>query len=371
MCKILVVDDDAALRSVIGIALQAEGYEVLEAEDGSEAIPVACQQLPDLILCDVRMKEMDGYLALASLRQHASTASLPFILMTGQADPEGMRRGMELGADDYLAKPFTIDQLIAAVEARLKKHRTVQDHAERKLADLRANISLALPHELLTPLNGILGFSEILVSDPGVGAVEVASMAESIRESAMRLHRVIENFLVFVQLELQQGAVMEAGSVLELGPTVTRVARDTAHRFGREGDLRMDLQGGMGLILEEYFAKIVGELFDNAFKFSERGTAVCIGLCQQSGQAVLRVVDLGRGMKTEHVSQVGAYMQFERRLYEQQGSGLGLSIAKRLVELHGGSLTVSSTVGEGTTVEVPLSIAGRTADLSELEKSSS
>jgi signal transduction histidine kinase len=185
-----------------------------------------------------------------------------------------------------------------------------------------------------------------------VGAVDVASMAESIRESALRLHRVIENFLVFVQLELRQGAAMESVAAQELGPTVARVARETARRFGRDGDLRLDLRGGAGSILEEYFAKIVGELFDNAFKFSERGTAVSIEMCQQLGQTVLRVIDLGRGMKTEHVSQVGAYMQFERRLYEQQGSGLGLSIAKRLVELHGGSLSVASTVGEGTTVEV-------------------
>jgi two-component system, sensor histidine kinase and response regulator len=352
MRKILVVDDDAALRGVIGLALQAEGYEVLEAEDGAVALRVACERLPDLVLCDVRMKEMDGYLALANLRQHVATASLPFILMTGQADPDGMRKGMELGADDYLAKPFSIPQLVGAVEARLKKHRTVQEHAERKLADLRANISLALPHELLTPLNGIMGFSEILVSDPTVGPAEVSSMAESIRESALRLHRVIENFLIFVQLELRQGAVVKATSGLELGPTVERVAREVARRFGRERDLRMDLPGGVGFILEEYFAKVASELLDNAFKFSEPGTTVRVELLRQTGATVLRVVDLGRGMKTEHVSQVGAYMQFERRFYEQQGSGLGLSIARRLIELHGGSLSVTSAVGAGTTVEV-------------------
>jgi len=354
MHKILVVDDDAALRGVIGLALQAEGFEVLEAEDGAVAIQMACEQLPDLVLCDIRMEQMDGYLALASLRQHGATASLPFILMTGQADTEGMRRGMELGADDYLAKPFTIPQLVAAVEARLKKQRTVREQAERKLADLRANISLALPHELLTPLNGILGFSEILIGDPAVSPADVSSMAESIRESALRLHRVIENFLVFVQLELRQGVAAEAAAALELGPTVERVAREQARRSGREDDLITDLRGGKSSILEEYFAKIVSELIDNAFKFSESGTAVRVELLNQSGQVILRIVDSGRGIKPEHLSQVGAYMQFERRFYEQQGSGLGLTIAKRLTELHGGSLSVSSTVGQGTTVEVHL-----------------
>jgi two-component system, sensor histidine kinase and response regulator len=356
MHKILVVDDDAALRGVIGFALQTEGYEVLEAEDGAVAIQVAREQLPDLILCDIRMKEMDGYLALANLRRHVATASLPFILMTGQADSEGMRKGMELGADDYLAKPFTIPQLVAAVEARLKKQQTVREQAERKLADLRANISLALPHELLTPLNGILGFAELLIADPAESPAEVSSMAECIRDSALRLHRVIENFTVFVQLELRQGVVVETRTGLELGPTVERVAGERARRFGRQDDLILDLRGGLASILEDYFAKIVGELMDNAFKFSESGTPVRVELFSRSGQVVLRISDAGRGMKTEHVSQVGAYMQFERRLYEQQGSGLGLTIAKRLTELHGGSLTLASTVGEGTVVEVRLPV---------------
>jgi two-component system, sensor histidine kinase and response regulator len=354
MSKILVVDDDDALRGVIGLALQAEGFEVLEAQDGAAAIQMAREQLPDLVLCDIRMEQMDGYLALAGLRQQATTASLPFILMTGQADAEGMRKGMELGADDYLAKPFTIAQLLGAVQARLKKDKLVREQAEQKLADLRANISLALPHELLTPLNGILGFSEILVSDPAVSPAEVSSMAEAIRDSALRLHRVIENFLVFVQLELRQGVAAESAGALELGPTVERVAREQARQSGREGDLRLNMEGGTSPILEEYFAKIVSELLNNAFKFSLAGTSVRVEMRSQGEQVLLRIADSGRGMKTEHVLQVGAYMQFERRFYEQQGSGLGLVISKRLTELHGGSLSVTSAVGQGTVVEVRL-----------------
>ena len=127
-------------------------------------IETARRALPDLILCDVNMEKVDGYLTLSSLRNEPTTASIPFILMTGLADHAGMRHGMELGADDYLPKPFTIDALYAAVEARLKKLQTVREQAEKKLADLRDNISLMLPHELRTPLNGILAYGEILRS---------------------------------------------------------------------------------------------------------------------------------------------------------------------------------------------------------------
>ena len=110
------------------------------------------------------MGKVDGYLTLAALRTEAPTAAIPFILMTGLADNAGMRHGMELGADDYLPKPFTTDVLYAAVEARLKKAQTVRDEAERKLAHLRDNISLMMPHEMRTPLNGIISNAELLAT---------------------------------------------------------------------------------------------------------------------------------------------------------------------------------------------------------------
>jgi len=125
MKKILVIDDEEWLREMIYLALKQKGFEVIEAVNGADGIEKARKELPDLILCDVNMEKVDGYLTLSSLRTEAPTASIPFILMTGLADNAGMRHGMELGADDYLPKPFTTDGLYAAVDARLKKAQTV------------------------------------------------------------------------------------------------------------------------------------------------------------------------------------------------------------------------------------------------------
>ena len=114
--------------------------------------------------------------------------------MTGLADNAGMRHGMELGADDYLPKPFTIDGLYAAVDARLKKAQALRQEAEKKLADLRDNISLMLPHELRTPLNGILAYGEILAAEAAtLPPHEVAEMGQVIHDSGKRLERLIEN----------------------------------------------------------------------------------------------------------------------------------------------------------------------------------
>src|SRR5215471_13275226 len=191
MKKILVIDDEEWLREMVRMALQQKGFDIVEAENGTTGIEIARQELPDLILCDVNMEKMDGYRTLSSLRNEAGTASIPFILMTGLADNAGMRHGMELGADDYLPKPFTIEALYAAVEARLKKVNVVRQEAERKLADLRENISMMLPHELRTPLNGILAYGEILAAEAtSIPPKDIADMGQVIYDSGKRLERL-------------------------------------------------------------------------------------------------------------------------------------------------------------------------------------
>src|SRR5437588_901226 len=203
MKRILVIDDETWLREMVHMALEQKGFEVLEAENGAKGIETARTSLPDLILCDVNMEKVDGYLTLSSLRSETTTASVPFILMTGLADHAGMRHGMELGADDYLPKPFSIEALYAAVETRLKKAQTVREEAEKKLNCLRDNISLMLPHELRTPLNGILAYGELLTTEAAtLPPEEIAEMGQVIHESGKRLERLIENFLIYAQIEL-------------------------------------------------------------------------------------------------------------------------------------------------------------------------
>jgi two-component system sensor histidine kinase/response regulator len=360
MKKILVIDDETWLREMVHMALAQKGYDVVEAENGAVGIEAARKVLPDLILCDVNMEKVDGYLTLSSLRNEPATAAIPFILMTGLADHAGMRHGMELGADDYLPKPFTIDGLYAAVDARLKKAQTVRQEAERKLADLRDNLSLMLPHELRTPLNGILAYGEILSTEAAtLAASEIAEMGQVIHESGKRLERLVENFLIYAQLELigsdpQKVSALRGKQTLSPVALIEKRARAQAELAHRSQDLALELKDSPVAISEENLAKIVDELVQNAFKFSQSGTPVSVSLSDSGGAVTLAVIDHGRGFSTEHITRVGAYMQFDRKLQEQQGLGLGLSIAKRLTELHGGTLRVESQRGGSTSVSVRL-----------------
>ncbi len=362
MEKILVIEDDRALRQLVLRALRDQGYTASGAENGIEGTQLARRELPDLILCDVRMDKLDGYGTLAALRQEPTTSAIPVILMTGQADQAGMRQGMELGADDYLPKPFTVSQLIAAVQARLKKQVILRQQVDKRLASLRANISWALPHELRTPLNGIMGFSEMIVTDhASLRPDDVVAMAKAINESARRLHRMIENTLLYAQLELAAGdeariQALRQGCTPDLARLVAQTAEKRAESAGRQADLQLALQPGGVAMAEPHSTRIVEELLDNALKFSAAGSAIQVATRVAAPSIILSVTDAGRGMRPEHVAEIGAYMQFERRFYEQQGSGLGLTIAKRLTEVHGGSLTIRSELGVGT--EITLALPG-------------
>lgn len=319
------------------------------------------RHLPDLILCDVNMPNLDGYGTLAELRKKPATAAIPFIFLTGVADKNHMRQGMDLGADDYLTKPFSLDELIAAVNARLRKQAEMVERSEQKLADLRGSISLALPHELLTPLNGIIGFSSILMQDhQTVRPPEILEFSQHIYNSATRLHRLIENFLIYSHLELILGdseklqAFRQSGERIFLRDVLQNVVQQKAQTAQRESDVLLNYENVCLLVSSENLKKILEEVLDNALKFSDAGTAIHIHSARAGSSFTLTVTDHGRGMTPEQIASVGAHMQFERKFYEQQGSGLGLTIARRLTELHGGRLTIESTPGRETHIHITL-----------------
>src|SRR6185436_19823199 len=139
--KILIIDDTPEIRMIIAETLSLYGFETLTAEDGLSGTEVAVQQLPDLVICDINMPKLDGYGTLKAMRQRESTSSIPFIFLTGAADKSDVRRGMELGADDYLTKPFTHKELMAAVNARLDKQAEMQRQSDKRLNELRGNIT--------------------------------------------------------------------------------------------------------------------------------------------------------------------------------------------------------------------------------------
>lgn len=126
MTKILIIEDNTDIRENVVEILELSGYRVFDAPDGKVGVQMALQHVPDIILCDIMMPEMDGYEVIEELNKHAETSATPFIFLTAKAERPDVRKGMELGADDYLTKPFDDTELLAAIESRLKKREAQQ-----------------------------------------------------------------------------------------------------------------------------------------------------------------------------------------------------------------------------------------------------
>ncbi len=345
MHSILVIEDEAQVRANLVEILELGGYEARATSDGAAGVQLATDRPPDLIICDVMMPQLDGFGVLAALREQPQTATVPFVFLTARIERADVRRGMDLGADDYLTKPFTPDEVLAAVTSRLDKQTRTQQAAADQLDQLRRSISHALPHELRTPLNGIIGFASLL-AEPGYSFKpdEVQDMAGKIKESGERLFRLIRNFLLYAELELattdpqRQAALCGLAIACPTQETLASVARQQLDSYGRSSDLAIAGGDFEVAIDPNHFQKILSELLDNACKFSPSGSPIEMTSTAADGLFCLTIADRGRGLTAEQIAQVGAYQQFERKLYEQSGSGLGLAIAQRLAELYGGSL---------------------------------
>lgn len=364
MSTVLVIEDEQSVRENLVELLEAEGYSTLSAKDGEEGAAAIWSNRPDLVLCDVRMPRLDGFGLLARISQDSDVASIPFIFLTARSDRGDLRTGMELGADDYITKPFTRSEILNAVRSRLEKRQALENRLHQKMAELRRSISFSLPHELLTPLSVILGFSELLVSDSeeNMTSAQVREMGREIHRSGMRLLRTIQNYLQYAELEALDSdparlAGLREGRLFSVRASIEKLARMVARERDRGGDIHVDLQDACLAMDESFAQKICEELLENAIKFSNPGSPI-----EMTGEVLpdqvyhLCFTDHGRGMSPEQIADIGGFMQFDRTRYEQQGSGLGLALALKIVQLHNGRLEISSKVGAGTSISVYLPI---------------
>ena len=349
MKRILVIEDDAAVRNLIVETLRSrQEWQPLAAENGAEGIATALREKPDLILCDIQMPRKNGYEVLRELRQTPEAAMIPFMFLTGQGDKPGMRQAMELGADDYLVKPFTIKELLAAVDARFEKQALLARSTEQRLEELRGSLSFALPHELVTPLNSILGYSSLILET--TDSPDTREYATLIRAAGERLRTLVEKFLLYAQLEIAAAAPKSAAAISgaepgETADVVIAAAERAAQESRRPDDLQLEVTSASHRIENAHLARLVRELLENSFKFSEPGSKIVFASGPFDGGLSLQAIDSGSGFTPEQIGRIGAHLQFNRRLQEQQGTGLGLAICRRIAELYGGTLEIESTQG--------------------------
>lgn len=358
MKKILVIEDDISVRESIEQILDAENFEVLLAENGRQGVVLAIEKIPDLIICDVMMPELDGYGVITELRSNSSTNSIPFIFLTAKSEKNDIRTGMNLGADDYLNKPFTISELLSAIAIRLYKSEAHEQKSEKKLEELRYNISMALPHELNTPLVGIIGYAEIIRDYfDEMEKSEIIEMVDHIHKAAIRQKSLVERILLYTHIQLLAANRDEFRKIKEFKTVFSKdyfnsSATKKISSTDKSVAFQLDLENAGLDINPEYLQIIIEELIDNCIKFSEQSAIVNIKGYSEEKKYILEFADNGRGISSEQIKKIGAFMQFDRKKFEQQGAGLGLILVSQITKLFDVELEIKSEIGKGTAVKI-------------------
>jgi CheY-like chemotaxis protein/anti-sigma regulatory factor (Ser/Thr protein kinase) len=360
MKKILIIEDEDFIRETIQDILDAEGYETNTAENGEVGVEKAKEFLPDLIISDIMMPILDGHGVIKELKKNETTAQIPFIFLTAKSELKDLREGMELGADDYLQKPFTADELVNAIQVRIDKAEKTKQIAETKLDELRSNIIYSLPHEMKTALGGIATTVEVLIDmDEAFSKDERFEMYGMIKDSAMRLDALIKKNLLYANLEIinsdkNKAAELKKHTTSELKNTLSEVINEKSSRYKRTEDWNLNCNEDVKIkISKDNLINILDEVIDNAFRHSKQGNKVIITVENTSNSHLnILVKDEGRGISEENLRKIGAFMQFNRAKHEQQGLGLGLIIAKKLTEAHEGIFDIQSEEGKFTEVKL-------------------
>lgn len=358
---ILLVDDDRAILEGVADLLSLHGYDVMTAASAKSALKVMQQQVPDLVISDIMMPGMDGYAFYEAVRDNPAWTPIPFIFLTARGQPTDVRRGQSLGADAYVTKPFEPEDLLIAVKARLRRARDIQAAAMSDVEKMKKRLITAFSHELRTPLTIIYGYVNMLRDEHGdLPEAEVDTMLESMHRGTQRLVDLVSDLMLMLQLE---SGVVELE--IELGKgrmSLPRIVEKVADRYRRDAQERgVTLTTEIDPALAElrfslYLDDALSRLIDNAIKFSPQGTgAVHVAATRNGGDARIAVTDNGIGIDPAKLQVIfEQFEQLDRDLLEQQGVGLGLSLARRLVDLHRGWIEVVSQPGKGSTFTIHL-----------------
>jgi two-component system, sensor histidine kinase and response regulator len=337
--KVLVIEDDIRWRTWVEANLESAGHKVHTAPDGLAGLELAGTVRPDIILCDIEMPRLNGFGVLEALRQQPGLSEIPLIFLTSRNARVDQRKGMALGADDYLTKPFSREELMSSIAGALGRRESLAERLRHYTDEYRRELAAPWAHELLTPLNGILGIASMLEAEPGaISPAELRELARSIHVSARRQQELARKLVQYFQLEqLRELNWSDPTAAVEASSGIEDEVLGVVERAGRSADLRLQCTRGIVAITPQWLRTVAGELVENACKFSAKGAPIIVTARPTDGIYRLEVVDAGPGMTAQERAGIAAFRQFDRARQEQQGLGLGLALVRNIALLHRGS----------------------------------
>lgn len=359
---VLVVEDDIHLLSGIREILELGHYNVWTAQNGVQGLEKLkeAEGTPDVIVSDIMMPHMDGFSFLTEVREKDQWVNIPFIFLTAKGEKSDVQRGNLLGADVYLKKPFDAEDLLIAVNSRLKRFQDMDRVHVDTISQIKRRILITLNHELRTPLTLVVAYADLLKDfDPdNMSDNELITFLRGVNSGATRLRRLIENFILLVEIEEGDASktfVWRKYPIESLKDIAVDACRQILEQEANK--ITITVQEDLPSITadREFMTIIIRELVDNGVKFSGDKESVSVDIASVDNHIQITVADGGsRKIPDDEIEKIwDPFYQINREVYEDQGSGSGLAIVDGLVKLHGGSRNIIST-DQGTTVTVKL-----------------
>lgn len=348
---ILIVEDEAAIRMGLSAAMTRQGYHVITAENGSDGLLKAEENHPDLIISDVLMPVLDGFEMKKRLSADPALASIPMIYLTARTAVEDRVAGIRGGADDYVTKPFDVEELAARVEAVLRRvHRErrlgleqAKEFDQEDLERLRRELMQNFHHEIRTPLSNVMMFLEIVGTHKFETLEEQKEFVRIARTSGDRLESLITDIILLTDLD--QGAINNIRQTINPDVHILQPVQRRLLRYENKSIHFVpvfSVTGGVKAPRHE-FPRAILHLVDNAFKFSpDEGTVILKFTTGKNGGAVVTIEDQGPGIPLALREKVfDRYYQISQgATREHQGLGLGLTIARAVFRSLGGDVTI-------------------------------
>ena len=373
--SILIVDDTEPNVRLLAHVLKKEGYRVMAAFSGPEALELVRKRRPDMVLLDVMMPEMNGFEVCRKLKEEKRFRDIPVIFLSALSEADSKVKGFDAGGVDYITKPFQREEVIARIELHVRLKKLEKELSEKvdqlkereqnleKLNREKDELIRIVGHDFRNPVTGIMGLAGFLKQNgEGLDDEARSEMLGSIESSGQRLLHLVNGLLTKDEHESVTELILSDIDPVELANNVIDLHRPTA--INKNIRLETEFSEVSAIRLDRHkVEQIISNLLSNALKFTPDNGEISLKMApldeamENEGEGVqFTIQDSGVGIPAEQLNDIWKDNKkyIRNGTSGEQGSGMGLGLVKSFTELHGGTISVDSKQGEGTSFTVRL-----------------
>lgn len=358
--KILVVDDVMSNVLLLKVLLTNEKFQVITANGGNKCVEMAKSEHPDLILLDVMMPDISGFDTAIILKKDPDTADIPIIFLTALNAPSDLVHGFQVGANDFLSKPFSKEELIMRVMHQISlvaaKRIIVQQNDElKRTIGNRDKMYSVIAHDLRSPMASIRMVLNLVVNclSREVVGNEIFDLIDKANRESEETHDLLDNLLKWTKSQTGRlNVVFQDFDLADVVPGVVDIfvmIAETKHI-----ELKLDMGNSPVVVRadKDMLKTVIRNFISNAIKFSNEGSTIDIFVTLQDKFAKINVRDHGVGISEDRLHNLFRAGKTTYGTNNEEGSGLGLQLCQDFAEKNGGSVCVESVQGEGSTFSV-------------------